>query len=276
MLNPSTLDRLSHVLVAALQTGALLVISVSAFYLLKRRHQEMAALSLKLGLSLALAASLLQLVSGHHSAGTVAAHQPAKLAAFEGHFEAGAPAALHLFGWVDESAQKVRASLAIPGGVSWLLSGDPRAPVTGLNAFRPEDRPPVNPVFQSYHAMVAIGMLLIAISATGVLYWMRGRLAATRWLLWVLVFSVILPHAANQLGWFSAEVGRQPWIVYGLLRTRDGLSAVVSPGQTLFSLIMFSIVYLLLFALFIYLLDKKIRQGPVDEEAEAMEGGPRA
>ncbi|MBM3792182.1 MAG: cytochrome ubiquinol oxidase subunit I, partial [Acidobacteria bacterium] len=276
VLNPSTLDRLGHVLVAALQTGAFLVISVSAFYLLKRRHREIAGFSLKLGLAIVLAASVLQLASGHSSAVGVAENQPAKLAAFEGHFEASAPAALHLFGWVDEGTQTVRGGVAIPGGVSWLLSWDPRQPVTGLNAFPPEDRPPVNPVFQSYHAMVAIGMALIGLGLVGVLYWARGRLLETRWLLWIYVFAVALPQAANQLGWFSAEVGRQPWIVYGLLRTEDGLSKVVSAGQTLASLIMFSFVYLLLFILFIYLLDQKIKHGPVDDESKAPEGRARA
>ncbi|MFH1575151.1 MAG: cytochrome ubiquinol oxidase subunit I [Acidobacteriota bacterium] len=276
VLNPSTLDRLGHVLVAALQTGAFLVISVSAFYLLKRRHREIAGFSLKLGLAIVLAASVLQLASGHSSAVGVAENQPAKLAAFEGHFEASAPAALHLFGWVDEGTQTVRGAVAISGAVSWLLSWDPRQPVTGLNAFPPEDRPPVNLVFQSYHAMVAIGMALIGLSLVGVLYWARGRLLETRWLLWIYVFAVALPQAANQLGWFSAEVGRQPWIVYGLLRTEDGLSKVVSAGQTLASLIMFSFVYLLLFILFIYLLDHKIKHGPVDDESEALEGRARA
>jgi cytochrome d ubiquinol oxidase subunit I len=276
VFNPSTVDRLSHVLVAAFQTGAFFVISVGAFYLLKKRHEEFARASVTIGLAVALIASILQLVSGHSSAVGVAVNQPAKLAAFEGHYQASSPAALHLFGWVNEREQRVEASLALPGMVSWLITGDAQKPITGLNAFKPEDRPPVNVVFQSYHLMVAVGFTLIALSILGVLLRLKGTLFQARWLLRVFVIAVILPQIANQLGWISAEVGRQPWIVYGLLRTKDGLSRVVGPGQTLASLVLFGFIYLLLFALFIYLLDHKIKHGPYDEELEISEKGARA
>jgi len=276
VFNPSSLDRLGHVLVGAFQAGAFLVVSVAAYYLLRKRHEESAKFSLKVGLVVAAAASLLQLASGHASAMGIARTQPAKLAAFEGHFEASAPADQYLFGWVDEEQQRVRASLAIPGMLSLLVTGDPNKPITGLNAFAPEDRPPVNPVFQSYHLMVGIGLALIALSLAGLLWWWRGALFRARRLLWVYVFAVVLPQAANQLGWFSAEVGRQPWIVYGLLRTRDGVSRVVSAGQALTSLLLFVFVYTLLFALFIYLLDHKIKQGPGEEDVELSLKGARA
>jgi len=267
VLNPSTLDRLSHVLVAAFMTGAFLVVSVSAFYVIKQRHTEFAQASLKIGLLIALVAAPLQLIVGDLSARGVVRNQPAKLAAFEGHYAASAAAALHLFGWVNERDERVEFSVAIPGMLSWLVSGDSQKPVIGLKAFPPEDRPPVNLVFQAYHAMVAIGIALLALSLFGAFYWFRGTLFRTRWLLWIYVFAVGLPQLANQLGWISAEVGRQPWIVYGLLRTRDGVSKVVGAGETLASLILFSFVYLLLFALFIYLLDHRIKQGPIEEEA---------
>ncbi len=266
VLNPSTLERLSHVLSSAFLTGAMLVISVSAFYLMKDRHAEFARASLKIGLIIALIAAPLQLITGHSSAMGVAQTQPAKLAAFEGHYPESAPAAMSLFGWVNEREERVEFSIAVPGMLSWLIWGDARKPVIGLSAFPPEDRPPVNIVFQTYHAMVAIGMALIALSLIAAFHWARGILFHTRWLMWTLVFAVALPQAANQLGWASAEIGRQPWIVYGLLRTRDGLSPVVGAGEILASLILFSLVYLMLLALFIYLLDHKIKQGPVDEE----------
>ncbi len=266
VLNPSTLDRLSHVLVAAFQTGAFFVISVSAFYLVKKRHIDFARAAIRIGLLVALFASLLQLITGHSSGQEVALNQPAKLAAFEGHFPVSAPAPVHLFGWVNDRDQKVEFSVAIPGMLSWLIYGDTTKPVTGLAAFPPADRPPVNFVFQTYHAMVAIGFTLIALSVLGMIYSIRGALMRTRWLLWIYVFAVALPQLANQLGWISAEVGRQPWIVYGLLRTKDGLSRIVGAGETLASLIMFAFVYLLLFALFIYLLDHKIKHGPHEGE----------
>jgi cytochrome d ubiquinol oxidase subunit I len=266
LLNPSSINRLSHVLSAAFQTGAFLVISISAYYLIKGRHLEFARASLKIGLLMAMIAAPLQILTGHTSAMGVARTQPAKLAAFEGHYPASAPAAMHLFGWVNDQNERIEFSVAVPGMLSWLISGDSQSHVTGLKAFAPEDRPPVNIVFQTYHMMVAIGMALLALCMLGAFHWLRGTLSQTRWLLWIFVFAVGLPQLANQLGWLSAELGRQPWVVYGLLRTKDGLSKVVGAGETLTSLILFSFVYLLLFALFIYLLDHKIKAGPTEEE----------
>jgi len=216
---------------------------------------------------IALVASLLQLVTGHSSAETVAETQPPKLAAMEGHFDAHAPAGLYLFGWVDEENRDV-TGVSVPGLLSWLVHGHTDAPLTGLGAFPESDWPPVNVVFQSYHLMVAIGMMLILLSVFSTFGWWRGFLFEKRWLLWVLVFSVLLPQAANQLGWITAEVGRQPWIVYGLLRTEEALSTTVKLSDVWISLILFSLIYLLLLALFLYLLNEKIQHGPEDVETE--------
>ncbi|MFH0765672.1 MAG: cytochrome ubiquinol oxidase subunit I, partial [Calditrichota bacterium] len=267
VFNPSTLDRLSHTLLGAWQAGAWLVISVGAYYLLKKRHQDFARASLRIALPVALAAALLQLVTGDSSANTAAEHQPAKLAAMEGHYEASAPADMFLFGWVNEREERVQFGIALPGMLSWLLTGDRRAPVTGLRAFPPEDRPPVNITFQAYHLMVALGMFLIGLSAVGVWLVYTKRFSPLRSLLWIMVFAVIAPQIANQTGWITAEVGRQPWIVYGLMRTAEGLSPSVKAGQIVLSLIGFSLVYILLLALFVYLLDRKIKRGP-DEAIE--------
>lgn len=269
VFNPSFLDRISHTYMGCWQAAAFFILSVSAFYLLRRKHRAFAIGSMKIAIVIAVVASILQLVTGHSSAATVAETQPAKLAAFEGHFPAEAPAGLYLFGWVDEEAERTYG-FQIPGMLSYLVHGDSEAPVTGLGAFDKEDRPPVNPVFQSYHAMVAIGMLLIALSLVSLFLWVRRTLPDKRWFLWILVFSVILPQAANQLGWFSAEVGRQPWIVYGLLRTEDALSRSVDAGDLLISLLLFGFIYLLLFLLFIYLLNEKIQHGP--DEPPVVEG----
>ncbi|MBN1302642.1 MAG: cytochrome ubiquinol oxidase subunit I [Melioribacteraceae bacterium] len=267
VFNPSSIDRLSHVLSGAWLAGAFLVISVSAFYIIKKRHVEISKKALKIALSLAIFASLFQLFTGHNSAQGVAETQPAKLAAFEAHFDSSAAAPLYLFGWVNEDEQEVKFGVAIPGMLSYLIYGDASRPVTGLNAFPEDERPPVNIVFQTYHLMVAIGMLLIAISLFGAFLWWRGKLFDYKWYLYALVFAVLLPQIANQIGWISAEVGRQPWIVYGLLRTSEALSKAVDANQVLFSLILFIVIYLFLFVLFIYLLNEKIQKGPehVDE-----------
>jgi cytochrome d ubiquinol oxidase subunit I len=242
------------------------VISVSAFYLLKKRHWEFAQTSLKIGLSFALFASFFQLFTGHQSAIGVSENQPVKLAAFEAHYDSNRQGDLYLFGWVDNQNQLVKAGVKFPGMLSYLLFADANKPLIGLNSFALEDRPPVNPVFQSYHLMVLIGSLLILISLLSIYFLWWKSLFTKSWFLKILIFSVLGPQIANQLGWFSAEVGRQPWIVYGLMRTSDGLSKTVSAGQTLFSLILFTLIYLLLFILFIFLLDQKIKHGPEDYE----------
>jgi cytochrome d ubiquinol oxidase subunit I len=212
--------------------------------------------------------SLGQLLTGHKSAEGVAENQPAKLAALEGHFEAKAPADMYIFGWVDQKNQEV-TGVKIPGGLSFLIDYDFETPVTGLNAFPEDERPgQVNAVFQFYHIMVAIGMGLIGISLLGCFMWMRGKLFDKRWLLWIFVFAALLPQIANQVGWFAAEMGRQPWVVYGLLRTSDAFSQAVSANQIIFSLVLFLLVYALLFVLFVYLLNKKIQNGPYDESEE--------
>ncbi|MGN6370686.1 MAG: cytochrome ubiquinol oxidase subunit I [Phycisphaerae bacterium] len=208
VLNPSTLDRLWHAIMGAWQSAAWLVISVSAFYLLKHRHIDFAKASLRIAMLVALAASLLQLASGHASAKIAAVHQPAKMAAFEGHWNT-APAGLYLLGWYsppqpDHPAAPGRTrGLAVPGMLSWLIYSDLHHPVRGLQEFG-KDIPPVNVVFQTYHAMVAIGILLIALSLTGTYLLWRGNLWNKRWFLWLCVWGVLLPQAANQLGWFRS------------------------------------------------------------------------
>lgn len=272
VFNPSTVERLAHTVLGAWQAGAFLVISVSAYYLLKGRFQDFARRSLRVGASLALVASLGSLATGHLSAEGVAAHQPPKLAAMEAHFPASAPADLYLFGWVDEPRQQVRG-VAVPGLLSWMLHGDASAPVTGLQAFAPEDRPPVQIVFQSYHLMVAIGMALIGLAVMGAFYtWRRSASPPPAWLLRLFVVSVLGPQIANQAGWMVAEVGRQPWIVYNLMRTSEGVSRSVTSGAVVFSLILFTVVYILLFALFLYLLDAKIKHGPLPDD---LAGSPK-
>ncbi len=271
VFNPSSVDRLSHTLMGCWQAGAFLVISVSAFYLLRRRHEAFARASMKVGLGVAVVASLLQLATGHSSAMGVIRNQPAKMAAFEGHYETG-ELPIYVAGWVDEEEQRVRG-LALPRSLSRLVMGG-EVTVKGLNEYPVEDRPRVNSNFQLYHLMVGIGFGLIGVSVTGAFLCWRGRLFERRWMLWILVFAVLGPQIANQAGWFAAEMGRQPWIVYGMLRTSEGLSAVVKAEAVLASLVLFGLVYLLLFAVFLYLLNDKIQHGP--DAADLVPGGKLA
>ncbi len=277
VFNPSSVDRLLHVLSGCWLAGAFLIISVSAYYLLRDRHIRFAKASIKIALIVVMIASLFQLLTGHRSAVGVGKNQPAKLAAMEAVFDDQTNAPLYLFGWVNEDNQKVNFGIAVPGMLSYLIGFDTNTRVTGLNSFKEEDRPPVNIVFQAYHLMVAIGFTLIAISLLGIFFWWRGTLFKQRWMLWIFVFSVFLPQIANQVGWITAEVGRQPWIVYGLLKTSEGLSKAVEAGQVWFSLILFTVIYAGLFILFIYLLNEKIQHGPEEVDQIASEiGHPKA
>jgi len=267
VFNPSSVDRLLHTISGAWLAGAFLVISVAAYYLLKKRHIEFAKSSIKIALVVACFASLFQLFTGHESAKGIHKNQPAKLAAMEAVFDDQQNAPIYLFGWVNQKNQKVNFGIAIPGMLSYIIGGTTDQKVTGLNSIPEDEQPPVNTVFQAYHLMVAIGFTLIGISLLGIFFWWRGTLFDKKWMLWIFVFSVLGPQIANQVGWITAEVGRQPWIVYGILRTSEGLSKAVEAGQIWFSLIMFTIIYLFLFVLFIYLLNEKIQHGPegVDE-----------
>ncbi len=273
VFNPSTVHRLVHVWIGSFILGAFFVMSITAWYILKRRHEAFAARSFAAALWVGAAASLAAVVSGHLQAKNVYRHQPAKLAAFEGHFvtgEGGAP--LHLWGWPDAGRGEVRGAVSVPGLLSFLLFEDSSRPVTGLDRFPRDQWPPVLLSFQTYHLMVALGMGFVVLTLYALFRLWRGSLFHSRWLMWVFVFAVIGPYLANQAGWVAAEVGRQPWIVYGLLRTSDALSPSVTAGQVLGSIVMFGLIYATLFGLWLYLLDRKIREGPALVPVEP--GGP--
>lgn len=271
VFNPSSVERILHVWVGAFLAGAMLVISVHTYYLLKKRHVAISQLALKLAIPVALVFALIQPAIGHLSIEVVAEHQPAKLAAIEGQWETG-PMNLGILGWVDAENQKTY-DIGIPGGVGMLLEFDPDHVYKGLNDFPEDERPGMpNAVFQFYHIMVACGMAMIAVLLAGAWFQWKGKLNVAgfgesrlaKWTGWALVLGVLLPQIANQTGWYAAEMGRQPYVVYGLLKTSDALSEAVVAEQVLFSLIGFTLVYFVLFLLFIYLMNKKIQHGPHD------------
>ena len=210
-----------------------------------------------------LCASVFELVpSGHLHAQQVARTQPEKFAAIEGLYETKSGAPMAIFGFPVDPPPELRGAVEIPYLLSWMAFGDVHAEVRGIAAFPKENRPPFWITFVSFHNMVILGMLFIGLMALAALQWWRGRLFQTRWLLRAFTLATPLPVLACQFGWTAAEVGRQPWIVYGLLRTADAHSVTVTAGEILFSLILFGIVYLGLFMLWIWLLVRKIRQGP--------------
>jgi cytochrome d ubiquinol oxidase subunit I len=263
MFTPSFLLRLGHTLVASWLIGSALVLSVSAWYLLKKKYVDMAQAGFRIGIPIFFVLAIIQLILlGTASAEIVSEYQPIKLAAMEGVWETQSCASMMLVGWVDEES-RTTTGIGVPCMLSVLAYGDPNAVVTGLNDFPPELWPPVNVTFQSYHLMIALGMLFILIGLLGVvfLYW-RQRIFKMGWLLWLFVLSIFFTQISTASGWVTAEVGRQPWIVYNLLRTADAVSPVIRTGDVLASLLMFVAVYAILFILFIYLLNNKIQHGP--------------
>lgn len=268
VFNPSSVERGLHVWVGSFLSGSFLVLSISAYYILHKKHLQFAKSAFKIALVIATVSSISQLFIGHKSAEVVSEYQPTKLAAFEGHFDSLAVADMYLFGYIDKKNEKT-IGLKIPKGLTFLTHQNFTTPVKGLKYFPEKDRPAsLNTVFQFYHIMITIGMILIALTLYACVLWRKGKLFDKRWLMTVFMFSVFLPQLANQAGWFAAETGRQPWVVYGLLRTSDALSKAVTANHVWFSLILFTLVYLLLFVLFIYLLNKKIVHGPYHDEAE--------
>lgn len=276
VFNPSSVDRLWHVWNGSFLAGAFLVLSISAFYILKGRFIDLSKKSFKIALMVALIVSLAQAFSGHSSANVVAEHQPAKLAALEGQYEDSDDAGIMIFGWVNQKEQKT-IGVEIPSMLH-ILTHQERGKdvIRGLNSFPIDQRPTaINAIFQFYHIMVGIGFGLIGLSLMAAYFWWRGKLFEQKWLLRIFVFSAILPQIANQFGWFAAEMGRQPWVVYGLLRTSDALSEAVTAEQVLFSLILFFVVYLFLFLLFVYLLNKKIKHGPEEADQKLYADSPK-
>lgn len=270
--NPSSLDRLGHVLVASWLAGAFLVLSISSFYLLKKQHLNFATKSFKIALVVAGVSVILQGFSGDASARGVAENQPIKLAAFEGVYKTTSSTGLWAFGVVNTKEEKV-SGLVLPGFLSLLIYHEFDCGVPGLDQVPKELWPNVPVVFQAYHGMIAMWGLMFFGVIWALIAWKREKIVQSKWLLRFLVISVLFPELANQLGWYAAEMGRQPWAVYGLLRTKDAVSPMISSGQVIFSLILFSTIYLLLFILFIYLMDHKIKQGPESiEEVEEYRG----
>ena len=277
VFNPSAMDRLVHVLIGALIVGSFFILSISAYYLLKERHVDFARRSFVPALFVGAAASLAIVVSGDSQAVMVARHQPAKLAAMEGIYDTGeGPTAIHVFGVPDSEARVVRYGLTIPGMLTLLAHRDLQTPVAGLDQFEP-DVPPVGIPFQSFHIMVGLGAYFIVLTLYGLWCYRRGTLFGKRWLLWIFVFSVGLPFVANELGWVAAEVGRQPWIVYNLLKTNEAVSQNLTPAHVGGSIAMFGVIYALLFAVWIFVLNDKIQKGPEPATApgNAMPGGVR-
>ena len=281
--NPSILPRYTHVIVALLILGAFVSMAVGAWYLLKGKHSDFAMKTVRIGAVVGIVASCAMIVTAHASAVEVSEEQPTKLAMMEGMYNDEVPP-LYAFGWVDEESQQVITPFAIPGGTSFLATGTWDTEYAGLNSLAETEKygemnvadMPVNMVFQSYHLMVAMYGLIMLTAILAIAFSMRGgRIAIMRWLQKLLIVSPLFPFIAIQVGWITAEVGRQPWVVYpstsgpdGVsLLTNNAISQAVSAPELLLTLALFAVVYVFLFIGWVRVISHFIKRGPVDAVA---------
>lgn len=250
-----------HVIPAALCLGGFFIMGVSAWHLLRKQHVEFFQKSFNVAAAVALVFSVFTAVEGHIHGNNVAIKQPAKLAAMEAHWDTQKSAPMHLLVIPGEEDGNLVEALPIPGLLSFLAFNDPNAEVKGLRDIPKEDRPPITITFTAFRIMVGIGTLLPVLAAFGLI--MRKRLDQYPLYLKILPYCIPLPYIAIQAGWVVAEVGRQPWIVYGLMRTSDAVSPI-STGEVGFSLVLMSLLYALLGAAGIWLMIKLAKKGPED------------
>ena len=262
--NPSTIPRYLHTVFSTWVAGSLLAGAVAAYYLRKGRHTAFAKRTLVAAVVFGLICSIAMPIIGDWQARVVAKHQPAKMAAFEGLFEDTSNAGIALFGIVDEDQQTVHGELAVPGLLSWTTTGSFDGVVPGLNSFAPEERPPLHLTYYSYRVMIILGVYFVLLLLVGTFLAWRKKLATNRRYLAVLMWSAPLGMLAIEIGWIAAEVGRQPWIVQGELKTSDAASSVVPAGQILATLIIFVVIYAFLYAVWFRAIRKIVRNGPAE------------
>ena len=272
IFNPTFPLRLAHMVIAAYLTTAIVILAVGARYLMQARHQEYARTMMRMGLGLALVLAPLQLVVGDMHGLDTAKYQPAKLAAIEAHWDGSKPADLVLFALPDEEAETNRFEVSIPNGASLLITHQWDGLFKGLKDFAKEDRPPVLIPFFGFRLMVGIGLWLIALVLVGGFLWWRGGLFENRTYLRLAWWSWPLGFVALLAGWFTTEVGRQPWVATGILRTVDATSPV--PGGSVgVTLALFVLVYGVVFSAGIVYINRLIRRGPPERAPEVGQEG---
>lgn len=258
-----------HTLTSAYILGAFFVMAIAAYHILKKSNVRLFKVSFRYAAVLALASSLLVLGSGDFHGVEIAKVQPTKFAAMESHWETKKGAGYPLIVVPDpDNERNAIEAVTIPNMLSLLAFHDPNAEVKGLRDFPKEDRPPVMITFLSFRLMVAMGMFFILVSLAAVYLSVRDKLEANPWFLKLMLYSLPIPYIGVQIGWIVAEVGRQPWAVYGVLRTADGVSKSVEPIQVIMSLIGFTLLYGTLAVIDFYLLKKYAKKGPDEDLTE--------
>jgi cytochrome d ubiquinol oxidase subunit I len=268
VMNPWAWWQYAHNMSGAVITGAVVMASVGAFYLLWGKFEAHGRLFVKVGVIAGLIFSVLQLFpTGDGQGRQIALNQPVTLAAMEALFIGQPGAPLIILGQPNVEAQKIDNPLQIPEALSFLTYRAWKAHVKGLDAFPPDQWPQnIALLYYSYHIMVGLGTIFIGIMLVAVFLLWRKKLFSARWMLWILLLALPFPYIANTAGWMTAELGRQPWLVYGLMRTADGYSKMVSAGNGMFTLLGFLGMYTVLGILFLFLVHREIEHGPVATE----------
>jgi cytochrome d ubiquinol oxidase subunit I len=254
-------------------TASFVVAAVGAYYTLRGSFAEQAKIFLRTGVLVGLAASMLvAFPTGDQQGKMVAKHQPTTLAAMEGRWNSGSWAELNFIGQPDVRNRRLDNPIRMPGLLSFIAYGSFDSSVKGLAEFPPDTWPPnIELLYYSFHIMAGLGTLFIALMALATFMLWRKRLERMRWLLWVLMLAFPFPYIATAAGWMTAELGRQPWLVYGLMRTADGTSHLVHSGQTVFTSLGFAGLFVVLGFLFLYLILREINHGPVAHAAAPSE-----
>lgn len=276
LLNPWALVQYAHNMCGALVTGAFVMAAVGAYYLLERKFVEEGRAFLRVAVIVGLAACIVQIFpTGDLHGKMMAANQPATTAAMEGLFKTEAGAPIVLLGQPDTETQRTDNPLVANRVLSYLIYGTSTAEVKGLNEFPKSDWPTNIPLlYFSYHIMAGLGTIFVLVMFTSAFLLWRGRLYSARWMLWILLLCLPLPYIANTAGWMTSEIGRQPWLVYGLMRTTEGYSTYVHAGNSLFTLLGFMGLYALLAVLFLFLVNRVIVEGPERHPAAAIPSHP--
>ncbi len=263
----SLAPRFLHTVNSTFMTGAFVSAGIAAHYLLKRRHLDFAKRALTTALIVGTITSVAQPLLGHWQSLQIAADQPIKMAAFEAVYTTGPRQPLSILGWVDESGERP-VSIAIPSGLSLMLGLSPNHVVQGLDSVPPADRPPVQIVFQTWHLMIGVGTALPLIMVIGIYLWWRRRVLYSLPYLKTLRIALPLPILACILGWMTTEIGRQPWIVQGQLRTADAVSATVSTGEVATTFALLLVFYTGVFIVWLRVMRSIVRKGPVPAQGE--------
>lgn len=287
VFSPSLPYRLVHTTMAFFITTAFVVVGVAAYHLRRDRHVDESVTMQKMGFGLLAILVPLQIVIGDLHGLNTLQHQPAKIAAMEANWETQARMPILLFAWPDEAAERNRFEIGVPAAGSLILGLDVNAVVRGLKEWKPEDRPPVAIPFFSFRLMVGMGVIMLGITIVGLVLWHRGRLASARHFQRLCTLAAPLGFVAVLAGWVTTEVGRQPWVVYGLLRTRDAVTPSLSASDVALSLLVYVVAYVAIFGAGLYFMARLVRTGfeadaelkpdaPVAARARPLSGATRA